>query len=211
MKKTITMPVAVAAGLTLALAAPLTASAHVSLDESTATAGGYALLTFKVPNESATAATDRVVITLPEGLDYAAYVPTPGWTGVVGHDTVTFQADEGSGIVEGQMQLFHLSLGPVPDVDSVTLPVEQDYDDGTVVNWAGAPDADKPAPVLYVNAEPPTEAHGHTDEGHAGPAAVEASATTGAGTDVLGRVLGIAGLVLGACALVVAVSRRRVR
>ncbi|MDM4764098.1 YcnI family protein [Galbitalea sp. SE-J8] len=204
MRNRIVLPAAaLGAGLALALAAPLAASAHVTLDDNTAAAGSYALLTFKVPNESATAVTDRLVITLPDGVDGASYVPVPGWTGSVADGAVTFTAGPDAAIADGQLQLFRLSIGPVPDVDSVAFRVEQDYSDGTVVNWSGAPDAEEPAPVLYVNATPPAAQHG----GHA--ATVTADPADAAGTDAIGRVLGIGGLVLGAVALVIALASRR--
>ena len=53
---------ALAGAAALALAAPLAASAHVSLDENIAEAGSYALLTLKVPNESDTARTTSVTL-----------------------------------------------------------------------------------------------------------------------------------------------------
>ena len=61
MNSTIFRRAGLAVGLTafLALAAPIAASAHVHVDPGSAAAGGYSTLTFKVPNESATASTTR--------------------------------------------------------------------------------------------------------------------------------------------------------
>ena len=36
------------------------------------------------------------------------------------------------------------------DPGSYTFQVEQSYSDGSVVDWAGAPDADEPAPVVQM-------------------------------------------------------------
>jgi uncharacterized protein YcnI len=214
MKTSIAIPVAATVGLALAIAAPLAASAHVTLDDNTADAGAYALLTFKVPNESATAATDQIVIDLPDGLSSVSYVPTPGWTATVTDSDVTWVADTDSAIGDGQLQLFRLSVGPVPDVDSVDFPVAQSYDDGSVVEWDGS--GDHPAPTLYVNAEPPADEHGgaeveaHDEADHADDAsAASASSSAAAGSDVLARVLGILGLVVAAVALVLSVVSRR--
>lgn len=223
--------IAIAAGATIALAAPLAASAHVTLDENTAEAGSFAVLTFKVPNESATEATNKVTVTLPADTPFAyvSYVPVPGWTTeltrttldtpVEGEDgtvteavtAVTWTADAGSEIQDGQLQFFPLSVGPVPDTGSIVLPVDQTYTDGTVVSWSETGDnAEDPAPVLYVNDAPAADHHGGADDDHA---AVSAEETDAAGTsssgDVLARVLGIGGLVVGAVGIVLAVTARR--
>lgn len=204
MNKTITLPIAAVAGLALALGAPLAASAHVTLDGNTASAGSYALLTFRVPNESATATTSTVAIELPDGITSVSYVPTPGWTADVTDTAVTFTADDAaSTIQDGQLQLFRVSVGPVPDADAIEFPVEQTYTDGTVVAWDGS--GDDPAPTLYVNAAPPTDDHHDSDD--EADASVTAAATSG--PDVLARVFGIVSLVVAAVALVIAIVRRR--
>ena len=196
-KSTIAAASILSAGLLFAVTAPLAASAHVTIDDNTAGAGDYTLLTFKVPNESATAATTSVVLHLPTDtpFGYVAYVPTPGWTTTVTADAVTWT---GGAIEDGQLQLFTVSVGPVPDVDSVTLPVTQTYDDGTVAEWNG--EGDEPAPVLYVNAEPEADHHAEAEE-------VETDDESDG--DTLARVLGIGGLVVGAVGIVLAVTTRR--
>jgi uncharacterized protein YcnI len=231
MNRFATTAVALAAGATLALAAPLAASAHVTLDVNTAKAGSFSLITFKVPNESATAGTTKVELTLPSDTPFAyvSYVPVPGWTteltttaldtpveaegGTITDavTTVTWTADAGSEIAAGQLQLFPLSVGPVPDTGSVALPVEQTYSDGSVVNWSDTEEgAEHPAPVLYVNDAPVAD---HHDDGDDDGAAIDVTDAAGsspaASDDVLARVLGIGGLVLGAIGLVVAVTARR--
>lgn len=221
--------------LALALAAPLAASAHITLDENTAAAGSYSLITFKVPNESATASTSTISVTLPSDtpLAYVSYVPVAGWTTelvtttlpepvTIGESELTqavtqvvWTADPGSEIADGQLQLFPLSLGPIPDVGSLTLPVEQTYTDGTVVAWdEKGDDAEHPAPVLYVDDAPVADHHdgddGHADaEGDEGADAGAASAA-GSSSDVVARVLGGAGLVVGAGGLAFGLASRRV-
>jgi uncharacterized protein YcnI len=206
-KTTIAAATVLGAGLLFAVSAPLAASAHVSLDDNQAEAGDYALLTFKVPNESATAATNLVELHLPTDTPFTSvsYVPTPGWDTTVTDTTVTWTAEAGSEIVAGELQLFTVSLGPVPDVDSVTLPVTQTYDDGTVAEWNG--EGDEPAPILYVNAEPESD---HHDSAAEESEESEESSDT-ASIDVLARVLGIGGLVIGVVGIVLAVTARRTR
>jgi uncharacterized protein YcnI len=206
-----------AGALALALAGASPAAAHVTIDDDTAEAGSFTLLTFKVPNESATASTSSITLTLPSDTPFAhvSYVPVPGWSAElvtttlpepvqVGESTltravtsVTWTAEPGAEIADGQLQLFPLSLGPVPDTGSIVLPVDQAYSDGTVVSWSESGEgADHPAPVLHVGGAP---AAGGAETGSA----------AGDGVDVLARVFGIAGLAAGAGALAFGLASRR--
>jgi uncharacterized protein YcnI len=240
MKKTtlVKSVTALGAGALLAIAVPLAASAHVTINPSAAEAGSYSVITVKVPNESATASTTRVEVNLPTDTPFTSvrYVPVAGWTTeLVTEDlpepvtvndteiseaitTVIWTADAGSEIGDGQLQQFQLSLGPVPDVGSVTLPTDQFYSDGSVVSWSETEeDAELPAPVLYINDEAPTDHHGgaatHSDSDSDATVVAESSAggssIAGAADDVLARILGLGGLVLGAAALVLAITARR--
>ena len=202
--------VALTAGAALALAAPLAASAHVTLDSNTAAAGSFTLITFKVPNESATETTSKVELTLPADtpFEYVSYVPVPGWTTEISDTTVTWTAEAGSEIADGQLQLFPLSVGPVPDTGSIVLPVAQTYTDGSVVSWSETEeDAELPAPVLYVNDAPAADHHAGGDDDDAALEVTDSASTSS--PDVLARVLGIGGLVLGVVALVIVVAGRR--
>lgn len=227
MNRFATTAVALAAGVTLALAAPLAASAHVTLDVNTAAAGSFALISFKVPNESATQTTTKVEVTLPSDtpLAFVSYVPVAGWTTELTTTTlatpvetddgtvtqavtkVTWTADPASAIAEGQLQLFPLSVGPIPDTGSIALPVDQTYSDGTVVSWSDTgDDAEHPAPVLYVNDAPAADHHGGDDGAAIDVTEPDAAASS---PDVLARALGVGGLVLGAIGLVVGLTARR--
>ena len=228
-KTTIGVPAAIGAGLLLALAAPLSASAHVTIDPGQATAGSYTVVTVKVPNESETATTNRVELSLPTDTPFTSvrYVPVAGWTAElvkttlpepvkIGDSTVTeavtsvvWTADAGSEIGSGQLQLFPLSVGPVPDTGSVTLPADQGYTDGSTVSWnEDGEDAEHPAPVLYINDAPPAGDHHGADAATVDAASTETAATAPA-DDVLARVLGIGGLVVGVVGIVLAVAARR--
>lgn len=211
----------------LALSAPLSASAHVSLESDTAKAGTFTTLTFRVPNESETASVNKLTLTLPQGKDLLAsvsYIPVPGWTTQViktklakpivnGDDTTTeavtqviWTAEPGSEYAQNTQGIFKLFVGPVPDVDEVKLPVDQGYSDGTVVSWSQGEDADHPAPVLYID----EKAVPIDDPDRAPETSVTASsAPSDAGPDVVARTLGGVGLLLGAIALVIAITGRR--
>ena len=175
---------AVAATALLVLGTPLAASAHVHVHPNQAAAGAdEAMLTFEVPNESATATTTKVVFELPTtdvAFGEVSYEPVPGWTGTVVTaklakpvqvdgapvdevpSRIEFDAT-GTGIADGQEQTFTISVGPVPSTGKILLPVEQTYSDGSVVRWdqaipAGGEEPEHPAPVLYITDAPPADA-----------------------------------------------------
>ena len=228
MRRKIAAPIAIVAGVLLALAVPLAASDHVSVTPYTATVGSYALVTFTVPNESGSATTDRVEIDIPDDTAFAnvSYVPVAGWTAelvtttlskpitVTGNELkeavtkVIFTAGAGNGIRDGQLRLFQLSLGQVPDVGRVYLPTTQTYSDGSAVKWdqRGA-NADHPSPVIYVNDSPVVSSDSDAEV----TAASQAELRPAASTDLIARVLGIAGLVVGAVGIVLAITATRRR
>ena len=237
-RRSIITSLALGAGALIAVAVPLSASAHVTVTPNSATPGSYSLLTFRVPTESATATTVKLEVDLPTKTPLASvsYVPVPGWTTTLSTETlptpvkvgeneiteavttVTWVAAPGSEIQPGQLQLFPLSVGPVPDTGTLILPATQTYSDGTVVNWNGTnEDAKHPAPTLFVTEEPPADHHSGgasvTAEHESTPAdsaSAHGDSVSATGIDPIARGLGIAGLVVGAVGVVLAiVSRRR--
>lgn len=186
--------VAVALGLGVA-ALPTAADAHVRVIPESTVAGGWSALTFRVPNESATAVTTQVVVDLPTDTPFlfVSTRPVPGWTATVetaplaepvdSHGAtiteaparVTWTATPGAEIGDGQFQEFEISAGPLPDEVGldVVLPAHQSYSDGTVVDWdevaADGSEPAHPAPVLTTTAAPDPDAD--DDAGDAGTAA----------------------------------------
>ncbi len=218
---------AAAAGLVLATALP--AVAHVTVSSPDAEPGGFGKLVFRVPNESASASTTKVEVSLPTDTPFASVSTkaVPGWTveaeptkldqpvDVHGAtvteavQTITWTADDG-GLPPDQFAEFEVSVGPFPeDVDSLTFPTVQTYDDGEVARWAqpvepGAPEPEHPAPVLELAAAD-TGSHGGS---HGAGDAVDPAASTSAaagtpdeGGDALARTLGGIAVVLAAAAL----------
>ena len=61
------------------VAAPL-AQAHIGLEQTTAAAGAYQKLTFKVGHGCAGSATNRITVVLPEGVAGAKPMPKSGWS-----------------------------------------------------------------------------------------------------------------------------------
>lgn len=215
---------------------PTAATAHVTVSTPDATQGGYGKLTFRVPNESDTAATTRLTVTFPADTPVVSVrtQPTPGWRAEVvrttldepvevGDLTVTEVVESvvltatGPGIRPGEFQEFSLSGGPFPETETLVLPTKQEYDDGEVSDWSevasGEDEPQHPAPVVALGE--PAEGHGHGAHGGADDAdeAADGADATEAEPDALARVLGGAGLVvgLGGVALALRENRRRAR
>lgn len=206
-----------AAVVAAALGLVLPAAAHVKVSGIDATQGGYGVVTFRVPSESATASTTELLITLPSDTPFTSVgtQPKSGWTATVirkplptaaaGGDTTTqyvsqvnFKANSpDAAIPPGQFDMFNLSLGTFPNAPSVSFGVLQTYSDGTTVNWnekaaTGAAEPAHPAPVLQLAAA--------TSSGSSVPAATTDHSSSGSGW------AGITGLVLGIVALLVSVA-----
>lgn len=222
--------VGAAGALTLALAG--TAFAHVTVQPGSAEKGSYAAVSFRVPNEKPNSGTVKVEVTLPTDTPITSVrtEPLAGWTAQVvkaplpapverdgaqiteAVRTITWTAQPGNRLNPNEFLDFTAGLGRLPDnVDQLTLPAVQTYDDGTVVRWdqPAGPDGaepERPAPVLVL-----TES---TGEGHGGGAHGQAAAAGGhshgaaaaAGTDKTARWLGGAGLLVGALGLGVGVG-----
>ncbi|WP_225730403.1 MULTISPECIES: YcnI family protein [unclassified Nocardia] len=155
-------PVA-AAGLVLLGAG--TAAAHVTVDAPGAKQGGYAVATFKVPDESDTASTTSLNVAIPN-MKSARPEPIPGWSVKVDKNDkseitgITWTADAGStGIAPGQFQRFVVSLGPLPKQDKLSFPAKQTYSDGKVVAWdqpmgPNGSEPEHPVPSLTLTSTP---------------------------------------------------------
>jgi periplasmic copper chaperone A len=152
------------------------AFAHVSVNPSEVTAGGFARVAFRVPNESDDTSTTKVEIHLPENAPVASVstMPVPGWTVATTKRKLDKPIDShGSQISEvvsvitwtssspdtavkpGQFQEFPVSLGPIPsDAKQLVFKALQTYSDGAVVRWIEEPkegaELENPAPVLKV-------------------------------------------------------------
>jgi uncharacterized protein YcnI len=211
-----------AAALVLVVAAPLSASAHVQVQPGHAAPGAERTeLSFAVATESAKAVTTKVQLTLPTAtpFTFALVQQIAGWTGTVttaklphpvqidgarvteAPVSVTWTADPGTRLTDGEFQNFTVAVGIMPAVARLLLPVTQTYSDGSVVRWDqrtpdGGQEPEHPAPVLYVN---------DTQPDAAGPAV----ALTASTSDGLGIALGGAGLMVALIALILALAAVR--
>jgi uncharacterized protein YcnI len=164
---------ALATALAAALAGAGAASAHVGVSSTDAAAGGFGKVTFRVPNESDTASTVALRISIPEESAMASLrvQPVPGWTvstttsdlatPLESHgeqvtsyvSVVEFRAADGGGIRPGEFQEFALSGGPFPEAEQLSFPTVQTYGDGTESAWIdpsveGQAEPEHPAPAL---------------------------------------------------------------
>jgi periplasmic copper chaperone A len=223
-KKLVLRAAAIAAATALVLVGGVnSASAHVTVSSPDAKPGGYAKLVFRVPTESDTATTTKLVVSLPKDHPFAhvgAQVKD-GWKVVktteklpkevkVGDVTLTEAittvtwTTTGSGVPANDFDEFALSVGKLPEgVDALNFPVVQTYSDGKVANWdqVAKDAADKPehpAPALKLStAIVPVVATTDTDKGGS--------------SDTLARVLGAAGLLLGLVGLGLGLRAGRTR
>ncbi|WP_433130120.1 YcnI family protein [Micromonospora sp. CA-240977] len=215
-----------AATAVLGFAGP--ASAHVTVNPKEAAQGGYARVAFRVPNESDTASTTKIEVTLPENAPVGSVstMPVPGWTvatekrkvdpPIEVHGSqlaeaiskITWTATGDAAVKPGQFQEFPVSMGPLPKVDSMVFKVLQTYSDGHISRWIdppapGAEEPENPAPVLTLTAAAAPAAS-------AAPSAAVVSSPDdddddegnglAVGLGVAGLVAGLAGLVLGGLA-----------
>ncbi|MER6672042.1 YcnI family protein [Streptomyces sp. NPDC000983] len=189
-----------AATAVLALSAP--AFAHVTVQpEGEAAKGGYAVVDFRVPNESDTASTVKLEVSFPTDHPLASAMPEPiaGWTAKVTKakldkplelhgqkideavSKITWTAT-GKGVEPGFFQKFPVSMGALPeDTDELVFKAVQTYSDDEVARWIevqqdGQDEPEKPAPVLALSAASEDD-HGHGSEASEEPSD-EASAAS---------------------------------
>ena len=226
------------AGLALALAAPIAASAHVGIDPAQAEPGEPATFTFTAPNESDTASTIQLDVELPTDTPILSvrHAPLPGWTIEIieselpdsadadveqAPTRIVLTADAGNGLRPGQFLEWTVSFGPIPDTGQISFPTTQTYDDGEVVEWAATPaeieeDADlRPAPTLFINDEPTghdAESAGSGTDDHAEEADAEAVAEPANGpSPIVSFALSLVAAVAAVIALIVVLVRTRRR
>jgi uncharacterized protein YcnI len=193
------------------------ASAHVTVDPSTAAQGSFIKLSFRVPNEESDADTVQLDVQFPTDHPIAsvAVEPKAGWT----HEVTTqklaqaIQTDDGpvteavsqitwkgGAIKPGEFDDFSISVGPLPDVDSLPFKAVQTYSNGNVVRWIdqtppGGPEPEHPAPTLTLTK------------------ASTGSTPSSNDSDSTARLLGVIGIVVGvigvAVAIIALVTRRK--
>jgi uncharacterized protein YcnI len=194
-----TMLLAGAAGLSLALAAPTAASAHVALASATSTApGSVSVITFSLGHACDGSPTTAVAIDLPAPMSGVVPTAKAGWQVASETDadgtTVTYTAD--TPLADGIRDTFDVQAYLPEDATELVMPAVQTCVEGRYA-WDGSDD-EHPAPTLVLDA-------GSVDA-DAAPAAAEE------GIDDAARALGVAGLIVGVVGVLVAtIAVRRER
>lgn len=224
---------AVVAGALLALAAPTAASAHVSASATSAAPGAYTVVTLSVPHGCEGSPTQVVTIDIPESVPSVTPTINPLWTVEkvmvplgepvessygeplterVGQ--VVYTSTSG-GLEDGFRDVFALSL-QLPqgeEGEAVEFRTTQTCTEGTAV-WEGE---DVPSVVLAGAAEaghgasdaaPSDEETATTTAADGDASAASTTTATGQG-DVLARVLGVLGLLVGTVGVALAIISRR--
>jgi uncharacterized protein YcnI len=205
-------PIVMMLALVLAGGAAGTAFAHVTVQPAEVPQGSYQVFTVRVPTEKASATTE-VKIAIPDGVNISRFEPKPGWTYEIERNgdgkivSVTWKAT-GPGLAETEFGEFRMQGKVADDATELVWKAYQTYADGEVVEWTGAPDADKPASVTRVTpAAAGADAHGHGGGGQASNA--EQTSPAGGARDPLTLGLAVAGLAAGVAALAVSLFRGR--
>ena len=159
-----------AGALALVVLAADPAAAHVTVNPAQVPGGGYAKISFVVPNERDDARTAKVQVTFPETpvLTTVRLERTLGWdyqiqrASVQGSDGTTTEVVRSITWTPQSKQYkvrpdeyveFELILGRLPASGQISFPAVQTYDSGEVVRWEdpvvpGQPAPAHPAPTL---------------------------------------------------------------
>lgn len=202
----------------------LPAFAHVGIDPSTGSQGGYGTYTLKVPNEDATSSTVKVEIQFSDDSPFAAVrvMPKPGWSytiakkkleksveinGASVDEVVSTITWEGGKIAPGEFDEFKISMGPLPEIDSIVLKALQTYDNGNVVRWIdetveGQEEPEHPAPTIMLS----KAVEGEDAHGNATTSVKDSDHDAASEKNEDSKTLEYVGVGLGAVALVVALG-----
>ena len=144
------------------IAAP--ALAHVTVQPNEAVIGSFSRFVVRVPNESPKASTIRIEVKLPP-LAFVSFEPKDGWEretrdvtldepieafGQEITETVGTVIWSGGSIGPGEFQEFGFSARMPEEETTLQFDAIQEYDDGEIVRWNGAPDSETPAAQLTV-------------------------------------------------------------
>lgn len=203
---------ALALGLLASMLGGGFASAHVTVLPKETTQGSYEKFAVRVPTEK-DIPTVKVEVKFPlDSVSISRFEPKPGWKYELTKDannkiTGVVWTATGEGLGATEFGEFYMQGKVADTATAITWKAYQTYKDGSVVEWVGADGSDKPASVTKVNAKPAgagTDSHGHTTAPAADKAASEAPAAS-----QTPLYLSIAGVVLGAAALIVSLMRRK--
>jgi periplasmic copper chaperone A len=215
-----------AGGVLLAVAAPLAASAHVTVTPSGTAAGSSSVLTFAFSHGCEGSPTTSLTFDIPESIDSVSPTVHPGWTiekVADGDRTAQVVYTATTPVEEGFRDTIELSVRLPDDAagETIAFPVLQTCATGET-NWSevgeeGEAEPESPAPTILVT-EATGDEHGHgtaaadaadDEHAHGEEAEVTDAAAPTSSADTVARVLGIGGLAVGVVGIVLALTARR--
>lgn len=215
MKPAVSATLVASTAIALLVAAPLAANAHVGVSPSSTAAGGASVLTFSFNHGCSGSPTTALTFDIPDAVVSATPTVEAGWTIARTDSTITYTAIDP--VPDGQRATIELAV-TLPDGELgeiVAFPVMQTCEVGETawVELAGEGEAEPehPAPAIALSEARDDGHHGAATSGsddHAG-ADDHATADTVVAVDPLGRGLGIAGIVVGAAGIIIAIAARR--
>jgi uncharacterized protein YcnI len=140
------------------------ASAHVTVQPKETTQGSYELFTVRVPSEKDGTATTTIKVDIPKEVNITRFEPKFGWKYTIEKDseekiTSVTWTTEGDGLSSTEFGQFNMQGKVGDDVKEIVWKAHQTYKDGSVVEWVGAADSEKPASVTTVTAADTTGGH----------------------------------------------------
>ena len=143
------------------------ANAHVTVQPEETWQGKYEVFTVRVPSENEEAPTTKVEVIIPDEVNITRFEPKPGWTYEVqkndtGKITGVTWTTEGEGLSPTEFADFTMQGRVDDEAMELVWKAYQTYKDGSVVDWDGAPDSNKPASVTAVKPAATASAHGHS-------------------------------------------------
>jgi uncharacterized protein YcnI len=191
------------------------ASAHVTVQPKETSQGKYELFTVKVPSEKEEVTTTKIEVKIPAEVNITRFEPKPGWTYEIQKDesgkfTSVTWTTENEGLSSTEFGQFNMNGKVGDEVTEIVWKAYQTYSDGSVVEWAGAEDAEYPSSVTMVN---PADA---SADGHGASATDKHTATAEKATEEVNEIsesntplyLSIAALIAGLISLVISLKKR---
>lgn len=129
--------------------------AHVTVWPKESAVGAYEKYTVRVPSEK-DSSTTKIQLEFPKDVKVETVQPVSGWNyqfikGSDGRNTGIIWTATGDGIKAHEFFEFPFIGANPKQAVSVSWKAHQTYADGTVVDWTGDPESDKPASVTTIN------------------------------------------------------------
>ncbi|WP_106498274.1 YcnI family copper-binding membrane protein [Lentibacillus sp. Marseille-P4043] len=143
------------------------AEAHVTVNPSESTTNAYEKYSVRIPVEK-DINTTKVELQVPDGVNLVSVMPVNNWNYQLKKDdderitSVTWTATAG-GVKPNEFIEFSFIGANPSEPGEVSWKAFQTYEDGSVVEWTGPPDADEPASVTTITSGDEAAPHEEND------------------------------------------------